>query len=315
MGTEAPLIAPLDPAQVQRAAEDITTGLQRIAKIEGLKIVAAILALLLGARTAFAYGHWNVGLFLPIVIVVVFLHLQKKSRRRRMGIALPFVLQTLGLEQAAGGLEFNRSLPTRLLPRASEPLISTVFLGTIDGCPVAIAEIAVKDRNDDSDNLMFEGLALRVGLSNPLPDFLILDEGLSRKMEGSAANKWFFNKPHIDVGFLQRSTAFPRGMHGLGLWLQPSADLEVQPLAAILKVLSYPPLEAGVTGRIHSATNDEKAIFVALGPPNKSIRIGIGPHSAANARQVIHATYEWLSQPIALAKALIQAAKTAESKS
>jgi hypothetical protein len=315
METEAPLIAPLDPAQVQRAAEDVTAGLRRVAKIDGLKFVAATLASLLGAGTAFSYGNWPLGLFLLTVIVVVFQNLQKKSRRRRMGIALPFVLRTLRLEQATGGLDFNRSLPARLLPRVAEPLISTVFSGTIDGCSVAIAEIVVRDRNDDSDKLMFEGQVLRVVLSKPLPDFLILDETLSRKMEGSAAGKWFFNKPHIDVGFLQRSAAFPRGMHGFGLWVQPAADLAVQPLAAVLKVLSYPPLEAGVTGRIHSATNDEKAIFVALGPPNKSIRIEVGPRSAANARQVIHATYEWLSQPIALAKALIQAAKSAETKS
>jgi hypothetical protein len=312
MKIEDPLVAKLDPDQVQRAAQGMTAALHRVAKTEKLKLVAATLGLLLGASTAFYFGHWPLGLFALIMIVGSFLHLQKESRRRRMGVALPFVLQALGLEQTAAGMEFNQSLPARLFPRVAEPLVSSVFFGTIDGYPVAVAEVRVKDPTDDSDKEIFEGLVLRVGLSRTLPDFLILDDTLSKKMKGSAAGTWFFNKPHIDIGILQMSQHFPRGKNSLSLWLSPSADRSGRPLADVLKVLTYPPGEAHIDGRIHSATNDGTAIFVALRPSGTAIRIDMATPLASNASLVIHATHEWLAQPIALAKALIQASRADE---
>lgn len=313
--TEDLLVTTLDPDEVQRAAQGMTAELHRVAKRDVLKLVAASLALLLGSGTAFLYWSWPLGLFLLVAIIVVFVNLRKGSRRRRMGVALPFVLKALGLEHVASGPDFNQSLPARLFPRVAVPRVSTVFSGAIDGCPVAIAEIIVRDRNDDSDQPIFEGLVLRVGLSSALPDFLILDEGLSKKLEGTTAGTWFFNKPHFEVGPLQRSQTFPRGVHGLGLWLHPSADRSGEPLAAVLKVLSYPPREAGIHGRIHSATNDKRAIFVALRPSERSIQIEMGTPSATNATLAIHATYEWLAQPVALAKALVQAERTSLGKS
>ena len=124
MKIDDPLIDPLDPDQVQRAAHDMTAELDRVATIHKLKLVAATLFLLLGASTAFYFGHWPLALFAMILIVAAFLHLQKKSRRRQMGVALPFVLQALDLELTAEGLEFNRSIPARLFPRTAEPLVS-----------------------------------------------------------------------------------------------------------------------------------------------------------------------------------------------
>lgn len=309
MKIDDPLIDQLDPDQVQRAAHDMTAALDLVATIHKLKLVAVTLFLLLGASTAFYFGHWPLALFAMILIVAAFLHLQKKSRRRQMGVALPFVLQALDLELTAEGLEFNRSIPARLFPRTAEPLVSNVFSGNIDGCPVAIAEIVVRDRNDDSDKAIFEGLVLRVGLARPLPDFLILDDTLSKKMKGSADGGWFFSKPHIDIGFLQMSQDFPRGVNGLGLWLSPSADRSARPLADVLKVLTYPPRAAQIDGRIHSATNDATSIFVALRPAGTANRIGIATASATPASLTIHATHEWLAQPIAIAKALIRAEK------
>jgi hypothetical protein len=314
MKTEDTFIAMLDPDQVQRASQGIAAELRRVAKRDKRKLVAAILALLLGAWTAFYYGNWPLGLFLLVMIFAVLLGLRKRSRRRRMGVALPFVLQALGLEEVAGGLDFNRSLPLRLLPRVAEPLVSTVFSGNIDGCPVTIAETKVRDRSDDSDQLMFEGLVLRVEVPSLLPDFLIVDEALSKKLKGSATGTWFFNKPHIDVGGLQPCPTFPSGMHGLGLWLSSDVDLAGQPLASVLKVLAYPPGEARITGRIYSATNDGAAIFVALRPLGKSIRFEMENEFSPNASLVIHATHAWLAEPLALAKALAEAAKTTAAK-
>lgn len=315
MKIEDPLVARLDPDQVQRAAQDITAALHRVAKRDVLQLVAASLALLLGSGTAFIYWSWPLGLFLLIAIVVVFLNLRKSSQRHQMEVALPFVLTSLGLEQSAEGLDFNQSLPARLFPRVAVPLVSNVFFGTAGGFHVAVAEVRVTDRTADSDQTIFDGLVLRVDLSRTLPDFLILDDTLSRKMKGSAAGTWFFNKPHIDVGFLQMSQHLPRGKNSLSLWLSPSADRSARPLADVLKVLTYPPREAQIDGRIHSATNDGPAIFIALRPSGTAIRIEMTTPSASNASLVIHATHEWLAQPIALAKALIQAEKTSVGES
>lgn len=302
------LIAPLDPAEVQRAAQGITADLLRVARNDSRKLIAATLACLLGASIAVSYGKWPLGLFFIVVIVAVFLNLQKTSHRRQMGVALPFVLRTLGLEHTVTGMEFNRSLPARLFPRVGDPLVANVFSGAVDGCPVAIAEIEVKDRTDDSDKPIFDGLVLRVDLPTVLPDFLILEEALSRKLKGQAAGTWFFNKPAIDVGFLQRSQAFPPGSHGLGLWLSPSGDLSAQPLSGVLKVLSYPPDQARMGGRLHSAANSGGTIFIALRASTATM-VRTAEASATRAGLAIHATYDWLAQPLVLAKALIRAAR------
>lgn len=85
---------------------------------------------------------------------------------------LPTVLRSLGLEQTSEGPGFLKSLPARLFPRVGDTKVSSVFSGSVDGVPVAIAEVEVRDQNGDTSEMIFEGMVLRVGLPVPMQDFL-----------------------------------------------------------------------------------------------------------------------------------------------
>lgn len=315
MQTKQPLITTLDPDAVEREALGLAPEFHRVTRKEAVTSIAFLLALLVGASAAFYFGSWTLGLFLLTIIVAALLRIPKVLRRSQMGVALPYVLRSLCLEQNSGGLEFNRSLPGRLFPRVGDPLVSTVVSGSIDGFPVAIAELEVLDRRADTPVVLFEGLVLRLGLPTPLPGFLILDAAHSRKMERTSSRTWLSREQHFEVGKLVPCPMLPGGVHDLGLWLEMPADPVGQPLAAVLKVLSCPPADARIDGRIYSATSDGKTIYVALRPADASSRIDMTPASGTNASLAIHATFEWLSQPLALANALIGATVDTTTKS
>jgi hypothetical protein len=260
-------IAKLDPDEVEREARLMMAKLRQVARRQIFKLIAAQFALLTGsAVVTFHYGNWPLGLFGVVVSAVTFREITKASRRRQMGVALPIVLRNLGLEQTTDGLGFLRSLPRRLFPRDGDPKVLTVFWGSMEGLPLSIAEVEVRDNKSDSDVMMFKGLVLRVELPVPLPEFLLLEPAYSRTMDKAPTKRWFAGKPPFDVGSLAPCPASPGKLHGLRLWLAPSADPNGQPLDAVLTVLSSPPPAKGIVGRIHSAASDNTAVFVALRP-------------------------------------------------
>ena len=313
--TETP-IAKLDPDEVEREARLMLAGLRQVARRQMLKLIAALLALLTGsAVVAFHFGNWPLGLFGVVVSVAAYWKITKGSRRRQMGVSLPTVLRRLGLEQSPDGPGFLRGLPARLFPRDGDPKVLSVFSGSVDGFPVSIAEVEVRDEKSDTGLMMFEGLVLRVWLPAPLPGFLLLEAAYSKAMDKAPAKRWFAGKPPFDIGSLAPFPALPGKLGGLRLWLAPSADPNGQPLDAVLTVLSSPPPALGSAGRIHSATNDKASVFVALRPTDAPGRIDWTSASGPAASLVIHVTYQWLAQPMALARALIAATDQTAAKS
>ncbi len=216
-------------------------------------------------------------------------------RQEQEALVLPAVADALGMTYAKSGLAILEGMPPQLLPRGLLHAEDHVEARVADR-RVALAELHIRPRNDRHHTL-FRGLVLRVPHGGKTAPFFMAPAHLARP--GIAFGNFLSTDGYRHLRDL------PLAGGKFGLWIAALSGSESPALTTRIEGLVT--TLAGFAGAWmpHSIASDGADTWLALGHHRDLFRLGGAFPSEARILAAVEAAVADLSQPLALAQALI----------